>query len=128
MVLSNPFLAVLALTAGLMLAVPPALAQPRTPSGAVSVAQVLTAVARAPREAGARELLAAYVSGLAEGLVAANRLAEARGKGRLFCAGPVRLDGATLSAVLTAAVPDAAQRARVAATPILVNHLAGRTC
>jgi len=116
------------LTVPLMLCAATAVAQQRTPSGAVSVAQVLAAVEHAPRDRAARDILTAYVSGLAEGLVAASDLATARGLGRLFCPGPVKADSAMITAVLTEAVPCRADRSRTAATPILVNHFARRSC
>lgn len=115
--------ALVALAAAAVLC-PNADAAPRTPQGRVSVAQLMEAIDLSPRDAAARELLVAYLSGMTETAVALNGVAKAQTGKALFCGqGQASVGGAEVAAWLRQAAPDKRSWERTEAAPILVRRL-----
>ncbi|SHO66036.1 hypothetical protein SAMN02745172_02686 [Pseudoxanthobacter soli DSM 19599] len=111
----------LTLSLGLAL---PAQATPSTPTGAISVAQVVELIERAPTDNAARNAAMAYLAGVGEttGLLVAE--AGRRSSIRMTCSRPL---GISSDAALAAfARTDKATWGKTAATPILVEDMLSR--
>lgn len=113
--------ALLALPLGLAL---PAHATPTTPTGAISVAQVVDLIQRAPKDNAARNAAMAYLAGVGEatGLLVAE--AGQRSSVSLTCDRPLGMSSGAALAALSRA--DRAQWDKTAATPILVEDMLNR--
>lgn len=114
-------IALLTLSVGLAF---PAHATPSTPSGTISVAQVVELLQRAPKDNAARNAAMAYLAGVGEatGLLVAE--AGRRGDVTLTCARPLGISSAAALAALSSV--DQASRDKTAATPILIDDMLSR--
>lgn len=105
--------------ATLVAAQSPALSEPSTPKGNISVAQVSEMLVRAPEQAAARQVLVAYTSGIGE---TAGVVADA---GKLSCKRSFSLDVDLVRKALQA-LPAGADPRKTPATPILVGDMLRR--
>jgi len=113
--------ALLAFSLGLAL---PAEAVPTTPTGAISVAQVMDLIQRSPKDNAARNAAMAYLAGIGEttGLLVAE--ARRRGLAGVACARPLGISSAAALAALFRT--DKGKWGKTAATPILVDDMLNR--
>ena len=111
----------LSLSLGLAL---PAQATPSTPTGAISVAQVVDLIQRSPKDNAAQNAAMAYLAGVGEatGLLVAE--AGRRASVSITCARPLGISSTAALAALSRA--DKGTWARTAATPILVEDMLSR--
>ena len=114
-------IALLALSLGLAL---PAQATPSTPTGAISIAQVVDLIQRSPQDNAARNAAMAYLAGVGEttGLMVAE--ARRRASVSISCQRPLGISSSAALAALSRA--DKATWGRTAATPILVEDMLTR--
>jgi len=106
-----------------LLVTPAGLAAGRTPSGRISVAQVMAWLESASSDAAANERLVLYVSGVVESALAASSTVQKRGDAALLCppaSGKGKMDGAQIATWLRAAEPDAKRWPETEATPIVL--------
>ena len=113
--------ALVALSLGLAL---PANAVPSTPTGSISVAQVVDLIQRSPTDNAARNAAMAYLAGLGEttGLLVAE--ARRRGVAGVSCAKPLGISSAAALAALSRT--DKGKWSKTAATPLLVDDMLSR--
>ena len=113
--------ALLALSLGLAL---PVQATPTTPTGAISVAQVVDLIQRSPQDNAARNAAMAYLAGVGEatGLLVAE--AGRRAHVSISCARPLGISSSAALAALSHT--DRGQWDKTAATPILVEDMLSR--
>lgn len=113
--------ALLALSLGLAL---PVQATPATPTGAISVAQVVDLIQRSPQDNAARNAAMAYLAGVGEatGLLVAE--ARRRAHVSISCARPLGISSSAALAALSHT--DRAKWDKTAATPILVEDMLSR--
>ncbi|MCX5493679.1 chlorophyllide reductase [Kaistia dalseonensis] len=111
----------LTLSLGLAL---PAQATPSTPTGAISVAQVVDLIRRSPTDNAARNAAMAYLAGVGEatGLLVAE--AGRRSSVTITCARPLGISSTTALAALSRT--DKGTWDRTAATPIVVDDMLSR--
>lgn len=102
----------------------PAEATPSTSAGAISVAQVVDLIQRAPKDNAARNAAMAYLAGVGEttGLLVAE--AGRRSRTSIVCARPLGISSTAALAVLSRAEKGA--WSETAATPILVEDMLSR--
>ncbi len=115
--------AVLSFSLALGLAVP-AQATPSTPTGAISVAQVVELIQRAPKDNAARNAAMAYLAGVGEATGMLVEEAARRSSGSITCSSPISISSAAALAAL--ARTGQAQWEKTAATPILVEDMLTR--
>lgn len=115
------YVALLTLCAGLAF---PAHATSSTPTGAISVAQVVELLQRAPKDNAARNAAMAYLAGVGEatGLLVAE--AGRRASVRVSCAKPLGISDTDALAALSGV--DQGRRDKTAATPLLVDDMLRR--
>ncbi len=113
--------ALIALSLGLAL---PAQAAPTTPSGEISIAQVVELIQRSPKDNAARNAAIAYLAGVGEttGLLVAE--AGRRSSVSIICARPIGISSTAALAVLSRT--DKGTWGKTAATPILVDDMLKR--
>jgi hypothetical protein len=102
----------------------PALAEtPSTPTGSISVAQVMDILDRASSERAALQLLQAYLGGVGEAAGVLVSATDQNGSRYASCDRSITLDEALVRDAIARAAPEKSNWTETPATPIIVNAM-----